>query len=96
MKCRVAKAESGSLTEFGNNGFVPSGKTGVVWRQLTSKDRYAAADDPQKRTRLMFMGKGSVRSGVPNRGYSYPQGDARLNIKGYEDPWVTEQLIYLL
>jgi len=25
-----------------------------------------------------------------------PPRGTRLNIKGYEDPWVTEQLIYLL
>jgi len=29
-------------------------------------------------------------------GVLVPLGGMRLNIKGYEDPWVTEQLIYLL
>jgi len=33
--------------------------------------------------------------GLPNGGTRPPRG-TRLNIKGYEDPWVTEQLIYLL
>jgi len=33
------------------------------------------------------------RPGVPNL---VPPRGTRLNIKWYEDPWVTEQLIYLL
>ena len=63
---------------------------------LHRPDEFIVAKDEEK---LAFENAGhTVRlySRGSQPGVLVPPRGTRLNIKGHEDPWVTEQLIYLL